>query len=245
MPILPAELIAFLPASVPTNDTGTSGGAIDTTGRPAFTQWSANAVAAAISDGADVRNLTLTGRLITGVIDTEVLVLTGAVEVVGAKVWERLLSAVLSAGDAARTVSVRQGSGGTVRATLTPNETARRIMFYDSTSEAAEAVRHEKEHLKNTHATLALTNAEVKLTADPSARIMIGVAAAKGDSVSVANRKAVPGGITFVDDNIAAAVPSGNLGAGESIGVWIKQALPGSDPAAKTTYTLALSGQTT
>src|SRR4051812_16868752 len=129
MPIAATDLLLMSSANEPTDDVSTSGGAISTTSRPELTQWSANAVAAVILDGADVRTVTITGRLPTGVIDTEVLTLNGAVEVVGAKTWERVLSAVASATSATRTVSLRQGSGGTVRATIAINETTRHIHF--------------------------------------------------------------------------------------------------------------------
>jgi hypothetical protein len=242
MPITAAELILRSSANDPSDDTSLAGGAISTTSRPDLTQWSANAVAAVISDGADTRTVTITGRLATGVIDTEVLTLTGAVEVVGAKTWERVLSAVASATSGTRTVSVRQGSGGTVRATISINETTRHILFRDSTSEASEAVRFAKVFSENTNGTLTLTSAAVKLTADPAARIKIGLAPTKGDTATTTNRKTAPGGITFSDDNVSLGVPTGNLAAGEEIGIWIEQRLPANDPPNKSTMTIETSG---
>ncbi len=244
MPIANTDLIEHAAASMPEDDVSTSGGAIDTAARPDLTHLTANAVIAAISDGADVRTLTITGRLASGAIDTEAIVLTGAVEVVGAKTFERILKAVLSATDGARTVTVKQGAAGATRATIGPNETTRRLLFYDSASEAGATTRYEKTFLKNNHGTLTLNAAAVQLTADPAAKIKIGVAAAKGDTVSVANRKTAPGGITFVDDGVSQNVPTGVLAAGEAIGVWKELALGASDAPNKTTYTTQLSGTT-
>lgn len=161
---------------------------------------------------------------------------------VGAKTFERLLTLTLSAADAARTVTVRQGSGGPTRATIGPNEVTRTTLFRRSASGAAAITRYEKVFARNNHATLALTSAQVTLTADPDARIRIGLAPAVGDTATVANRTTAPTGVTFVDDNVAQSVPGGSLAAGAAIGVWIEQALPPNDVAHRTTFTLQLSG---
>jgi len=244
MSITAAELIAYGAASRPEDDASTSGGAIDTQNRPEMTQLTANSVIAAVSDGADTRTLTVTGRLATGAIDTEALVLTGAVEVVGAKTFERILKLVLSGTDGARTVTVKQGSGGATRATIGPNELSRNGMFLKSASEASPVSRYEKFFWKNTNASLTLNDAEVELTADPAGKIKIGLATSKDDSGSVANRKSAPGGISFVDDNVAIAVPTDTLAAGEAIGTWMEQSLLADDAAQKTTFTTQVSGTT-
>lgn len=236
-----ADLKLYGAASFPEDDVSTAGGAISTTTKLEFTQFSAAAVAELVSDGADVRTVTVAGRLASGVLDTEAIVLTGAVAVAGAKTWERILKATTTS-DAARTVDLRQGVAGAVRLQVLPLITKVIALFKDSTSETGVATRYEKGHFKNQHATTALTAAVVKLTADPAARCKIGVHTSKGDTVTIANRKTAPAGITFVDDNVAAAVPTNALGAGENIGVWIEQTLPGSDPATKSTFTLQLSG---
>jgi hypothetical protein len=184
----------------------------------------------------------VTGRLASGVIDTEVLTLNGTTPVSGAKLWERVLSVVLSTTNATRTVTLRQGAGGTTRATIAPNETARHIMFRDSTSETGATLRYGKGFYRNSNPTLALTSAALKLTADPSATVRIGVAAAKGDSATIANRKTAPASITFVDDNVSQGVPTGSLGAGENIGVWVEFALGASAAPVRSTYSLELSG---
>jgi len=244
MSITAAELIAYGSAARPEDDVSTSGGAIDLLNRPEMTQLTANSVIAAVSDGADVRTLTVTGRLATGAVDTEVLSLTGAVEVVGAKTFERILKLVLSGTDGARTVTVTQGSAGPTRATIGPNETSRNGMFLKSASEASPTQRYEKFFWKNTNASLTLNDAEVELTADPAAKIKIGLATAKGDSGSVANRKTAPGGVSFVDDGVAISVPTTVLAAAEAIGTWIEQSLIADDAAQKTTFTSQLSGTT-
>lgn len=244
MPVVASDLVAWCAANNPTADTGTGGGAISTTVQPRLTQFSANALVSVESDGSDTRNVTITGRLASGVIDTEVLALNNTTPVVGAKTFERILRVVAASASGTRTITIKQGSGGTTRALILPNEQETRVKFYDSTSEASTAIRYEKSFLKNQHATLSLLSAVVTLTADPASRIRIGVAATVGDTATITNRKTAPAGITFVDDNVAQNVPGTDLAAGVAIGVWEEQNLPANDPPNKNTYTLQLSGST-
>ncbi|MGH9886144.1 MAG: hypothetical protein ACREBE_11480 [bacterium] len=244
MPIATTDLVFFSVASVPVDDTSTSGGAIDTASRVALTQFGANAVLALVSDGADARNVTIIGRLASGVVDTEVVALNATTEVLSTKTWERIHSIVLASSSGTRTVTAKQGSGGSTVATIVPNETTRHIQFQRSTSEASQAKRYEAQFGKNIHGSLSLLNAQMKLTADPQSKIQIGVAAAVNGSTSVTNRKTSPG-VTLVDDNIAQNVPGTNLAAGDAIKVWIEQTLGANDAAQKSTFTLELSGSTT
>jgi hypothetical protein len=245
MPIVSTDLDFFSVANVPTDDVATVGGAIDLTSRVLLTQFGANAVLALISDGADTRTATIAGRLTTGVADTEAVVLTNAVEKLSTKTWSVIQSITMSATDPARTVTAKQGSGGSVVATILPNEKIRHIQFQNSTSESAQADRWEKQFVKNKHATLSLLNALVSLTADPAARIKIGVGTAVNGSTTSTNRKTAPAGITFVDDNVTQAVPGTNLAAGDACPVWVQQTLPANDTAQKSTFTLQIAGSTT
>lgn len=244
MPIAAADLVPHLSANHPDDDTSTAGGAIDTAGRPTFTQLTANSVIAVVSDGADTRTVTIEGRNAAGAIVSENLVLNGTTEVVGATTFERILKITLSATDASRTVTVRQGAGGATRATIGPNETKRFAFFKRSASEAAQAIRYDKMFWKNTHGSLALLNAKVRLSADPDARIRQGIHTSVNDSATITNRKTAPGGVTFVDDNVDQTVPGTDLAAGAAIGVWYEQDLPANDPPHRTTFTSQLEGET-
>ena len=117
-------------------------------------------------------------------------------------------------------------------------------MFIDSQSEASLTVRFEKEKWKNEHGTETLTNAEITLTADPSASIRIGVEAAKNDSNTIANRKAIPAGVTFVDDSVAVPVPGSQLEAGSDISVWIEFTRGAGAAGLKSSFTTQLAGTT-
>jgi hypothetical protein len=244
MPISANDLIPYLAENNPDDDVSTGGGGIETLGRPTFTQWTANAVVAVVSDGTDTRTLNVEGRSPTGSIVTDAIVLNGTTEAVGTVTFERILKLSLSTTDASRTVTIRQGAGGPTRATIDPNERFRFAHFKRSASEATTVTRYDKLHWKNTHATLTLQNAKVQLAADPDARIRQGIHTSKNDTVTIANRKTAPPGITFVDDTVDQDVPGTTLEAGSSIGVWYEQTLPANDPAHRTTYTSQITGQT-
>jgi hypothetical protein len=245
MPITSTDLILYGAASRPTDDTSTSGGAIDTQNRPDFSRMTASAQLQLVSDGADARTVTVAGRRPDGTSLSEVVTLNGTTAVLTANTFGRLLSATLSATSGTNTVTIQQGAAGPTLMTLPPNTLSRSALFRNSTSEATTADRYEKVFWKNNHATLALLGALVTLTADPDARIMIGLSTAQNDTGSVANRMTAPAGITFVDDNVDVAVPGTDLGAGAAIGVWVRQTLPANDVAHDTTYTLQIRGTTT
>lgn len=242
MPITANDLILYASANMPMNDTDPSGGAIDTTIRPAFTQMTANAQIAVVSDGADTRQITITGRKPDGSLVSETLTLNGTTEVLSTLTYERLLRAVLATTDAARTVTIRQGAGGATLATIPPGEKGVTATFIDSASSDVTENRYEKVFFRNSHATLTLNSAKVTLTGDPAGKIRIGLASAKNDNGQVTNRKTAPAGVTFVDDNVALDVPGNTLEAGSAIGVWVNQTLNAGDAPVRSTYTLRLSG---
>lgn len=98
-------------------------------GQGNMTVFSANAVVAVVSDGADIRQITVVGEDATGNRQTETLNLNGNTEVVGALTFSKLYAAYASALSGARTVTIRQGSGGATRGTIAPNKKISFIWF--------------------------------------------------------------------------------------------------------------------
>lgn len=242
MPIQSTDLILYASANMPTDDTSPSGGDIDTGVRPVFVQLTAAAPIAAVSDGSDTRQVTLIGRDPGGALVSETLTLNGTTEVLSSQTYERLLRAMLSASDPARTVALKQGSGGPTIATIPPYEVGVTATFINSASSGAVETRYEKLFWYNAHDSLTLNAAQVVLTEDPAGTIQIGLETTKNSDASVANRKTAPSGVTFVDDNVAVDVPGGTLAAGEYIGVWVKQVLAAHGAPVRSTYTLRLIG---
>lgn len=244
MPIVAADLIAYNCLNRPTDDTSTGGGAIDPDVRPSFTQLTANDDTEAVSTSAsDTGTLTINGRAATGATNSTTIVLAGTTVVTNATIFERILD-VTNSVDAVGTVTYRRQPSGATIFTIVPTERGCSALFKRSTSESGIAIRYDKTFWRNAHASLTLNDAKVRLTADPDARIRQGVHTAKGDTATIANRKAAPAGVTFVDDNVDQAVPTDTLAASENIGVWWEENLPASDPAHRTTFTSQLSGTT-
>lgn len=245
MPIITSELKAFGAASMPENDTSTSGGAIDLTCMVEFADLAVNDVVRVVSTVADTATVSVTGRTATGAIVTDAIVLNGTAPVAGVTTFQRILKIILSAA-AAGVVTVERNTTPFDDIIAIPiGVTKVRRLFYDSASEAGATVRYEKVFYKNTNATLTLNVAKLKLTADPTAKIRIAGAPTKDDTVSVANRKTLPASLVFVDDNVSQDVPGTSLAAGVSIGVWAEMSLLASDSPIDSTFTVELSGTTT
>lgn len=242
--IVANDLNFFSCASVPTDDASSTGGAIDVTMRVAFTQFGAAAKLSLTADGADAGSVDIVGRLASGVIASETMVLNGVTEVLSTNTYERLHSVKRQATSGTRTVTAKQGTGGSTIATIPPNEKGFHIQFQRSTSTGSTQTRNEKQFLKNINPTNALLGATLTLTNDPQAVIQIGVGSV-GGTTSVANRTTAPGGVTFVDDNIAQTVPGTDLASTATVELWIQQTLAANAAAAKSTFTLQAAGSTT
>lgn len=248
MPIISSELIFYFSANMPTDDVGTSGGAIDLTGILAQLVMAANDTLEVVSSNAGDTSQTATvwARDAGGAIVTQGVTLNGTTPVAFNTLGtvQRVLRATLS-GTAVGTVTFRRASAGPTVVAMAPGITKAHRLFYDSSSDPGGAkTRYEKVFLKNTNGTLTLSSAVATLTADPQADYRIGCATAKDDAGSVANRETAPGGVTFVDDGVDSAVPTGVLAAGEAIGVWVEQQLSAGAAATDSTITLEGSGTT-
>jgi hypothetical protein len=246
MSIVAAELIAYGPASIATDDVSTTGGAIDATRRPVFTQFSSGAKLSLTSDGADARNVTIVGRDATGAVLTETVALNGTSEVLSTNTYERIQSVNAASSSGSRTVTLKQGTGGSTIATIPVNEVGVFMMFQNSFSTGSPQVRYEKLFWKNTNGSLTLTSSTMTLTADPATIMQIGTHTSVDDTATIANRLAVPAGVSFVGLNTAQNIPGGgNLASGSKIGIWIQQTLASNAAAQKNTFTTQLQGNTT
>ena len=243
MAIAATDLIPQASASRPEDDTATSGGAIDVTDRPSPCTLAANDTLEMVSSQAadTTQVVTVTGRGADGAILTDNQTLNGTTPVPFTGTFERVLKVTMDV-VATGIVTIRRASSGPTVDTIPINDLGFYGMFLKSASESAGTTRYEKIFWKNNHGTLTLNNAELELTADPSSKITNGATVAKDDSTSVANRKAAPGGVSFVDDGVAIVVPTGILAAGEAIGLWILMTLIADDAPLKTSHTTQLSG---
>jgi len=256
MTILASELFAQGPSSSPSDDTAPSGGTLGAFGSPlifggtyfGLTQPASPTVLEVLSDDAGDTNdnITVVGRDSGGVVQTETVALNGTTAVIlGSTVFDYVQSFSIDGaylGNITLRVSVAGATVGTLP--IFPQMFGRVTMFKNSFSDALIIkIRYEKMFWRMASAGETLTSSEVELIADPLSRIRQGIALVINDSSFVANRLTTPPGVTFVDDSIAQGVPGGNLGAGDTIGVWYEQNLPAGDPANVSTFTTQLAGQ--
>jgi hypothetical protein len=243
MPIISSELQFFLPANSPVeDDTSAVGGAIDLTARPLDAQLAANDQVEILSDGTDTRDVTITGRLADGSPVTETKALSGTTPVVFDATFERIHTIEAASGSGTRTVTIRRDSGGATVHTLNPNEVLGAALFIGAESDPEDpVVRYEKIFARNGNSSLALLGAEVELITDAAALYEIGLGTV-GGTAATANRLAVPGGVTFEDDDTPIAVPGVNLAAGAAVEVWIEQTLAADQAAGKPSLTIRLAG---
>ncbi len=246
MPITAAELVKFGSLNNPEDDVATTGGNIATAIRLDEFVQAANDTLDVLSDGADTRDVELTGRDAGGAIVVETLTLNGTTPVTGSQTFERLLKVILKVAgtptsDASRTVTVRRATGAATVVDVPVDIHTERRLFYDSSSDPSVIkIRFEKEHWKNIDPALTLTNATLTLTADPVSRYRVGLENADGDTAT--NRLTAPASVTFVDDSVAIVVS--DITAGSDVGLWAEQNLPAADAPHKSTYSTKLAGST-
>lgn len=252
MSIASTDLVAFASANMPTANTGTNGGAIDTKHRVDFTQLAANDTVEVISTSAsDTQNCTIVGRNAAGSIVTQTAALTGTTAKAFSTLGtiERILSASL-ASDAVGTITVRRTTGPTTIRTIPVGERGFMALFQQLASDPSVTTNYyAKIFLKNTHGSLALLGATVKQSADPDARITHLLATAVDDTNTATDRTTAPATSATQDpdtfDDTDKSVPGTDLAAGSAIGVWLRLQLPGGDAAHRTTYTIQLAGSST
>ena len=83
-----------------------------------MTAWAATALVELVSDGADTRTATITGRDGSGGPQSEDVVLTGTTPADSISTYSVVYGVVLSGVSSSRTVLVKQGAAGTTRGTI-------------------------------------------------------------------------------------------------------------------------------
>ena len=241
MAIVAADLVAYAAADMPDDDVASSGGAIDLLRYVDFTPITANDTIEAVSDAAgDTQNATIEGRDAAGAVVSETKAMAGVTPIVFSTLGtvERILSFEL-ASVAIGVITVDDTSGGVPLRVIPIGGRGFMRMFRKSASESGATERYEKFFWKNEHGTLALDAAHVDQNADPSSKITHALDATKDASTAVADRTTTPG-FTFNDSD--KSVPTGALGAGEAIGVWLNLSLLADNAPIKDTYTSELEG---
>lgn len=254
MAITSENLVFYASANMPESDSTTSGGAIDVDTRIIFTDISAADTVEVVSANAGdtTQTVTITGRRADGVIVSDALSLNGTTVVTSTETFERILKVVMDS-DAAGIVTVRKQSDNVTIGNIPIGERGFRRPFYDATAYATGGgakVLYEKIHLANIHSTLALLNAAIEATSDPSSLLAFRLEDALNDTNSATNRLTAPTGLDANSwDDSSKSVPGGYLGASgsgeDTIGIWIQLSLSESQAPGESSYTLTVTGSST
>lgn len=253
MAIAASDIIAYAAANKPEDDSSTGGGAIDADIRVEFTDIAANDDIEILSSAAGdtTQQATLVGRKADGTVGQETVTLNGTTAVIFSTlgVIERVLKVTLNA-DAAGVVTVRRSVAGLTVATIPIGERGFRRLFINAVSDPSNPKDYyEKIFLKNAHATLALLNAAVSESADPTTKVTFCLANAVDDSATNTNRLTAPSNANLLDpdtfNSSSQNVPGTNLAAGSAIGVWVKLSLAAAEAPIKSSWTPQLAGSST
>lgn len=248
MAVAASDIIVRLAANHAEDDTSTQGGAVDATGQVLQNQFSAAAVVELDSDNAgDTHNVTVTGRLASGAISSEVIAMTGTTAAAGAISFERILK-VVHASAVTGTVTLAQGVGGTIRHTFKPGDDLARSLFYAATADVSGGstkTRYEKVFVSNEHATDTALALSIELTTDPRVDYDIVLEDAVDDNESVANRLAAPVGIDGAFGDGPKNCVNTDLDASEVQGMWLKQELAAGETADTDTPVITVAFSTT
>ena len=269
MPIASTDITVYGAANMPETDAGAAGGAIDKTViilNQDMQDIGGTDTLDVVSDdaGDTTQTVTVTGRLASGVIDTEAYTLAGLTPQTGAKSFERILKIVVS-GTYLGTLTIEEASGnvdlilmrGSTDAPGGTAELEARRPFYAAEAEASggsAVTLYEKVFVANTHATLALLGAGITLTDDGSNSIVdFDLEDARNDTNSNADRTTEPAGAgmlgapTWADTILL--VPGTDLddisSGADHIGVWMRLSMAAGQAPANTKLTFTVTGSST
>lgn len=240
---LPDDMVLYASANMPSDDTATSGGAIDPDTRLELTQIVTPTALEVLSSatGDTTQQVTVRARDTLGVVVSQTVTLTGTtpVDLSTLGTIQRVLKVSLNA-DCTGTVTVR-GDGGSPTVGTIPAGERGFLCVHREGSASPSAIQdfYYKGFWKNTGAA-TLTAPLLEETLDTPDRVTFAVPAAINDSGSVANRKTAPA-LTF--NNSAKASPS-SLGPGDAVGVWFKFSHPAGEGGQATNLGTRISGGT-
>jgi len=254
MSVTSGDIVIYAAANMPEADTGPVGGAIDTTTKMVFTDIASTDQVAAVSDSATdtSSSLTITGRNAAGSVVTDTITLNGLFNQTGTVAFERILKVVESAGAHSGTITVHQANepDNTVIGTLPSGVTSFRRPFYLAEANASggnDKDLYEKVFIRNNNTTNALLSCQVQATSDPSALLGFEVENGQNEGGFLGQRLGIsPSGVSGSGFNDALkGIPNTDLQPGSGIGIWLYLDLDAGEAAAKTTYTLTVTGSTT
>tara|TARA_Y100000310_G_C20471886_1_gene710471 strand:+ start:27 stop:839 length:813 start_codon:yes stop_codon:yes gene_type:complete len=270
MSVSASDIVVYGSGTMPTADTGTSGGAIDLATKIMTADISSTDNVEILSTAsADTgKAVVVTGRIASGAIVPETITTDGSngtTVVDGSTQFTTILSVTFPAH--AGTITVRKdGAGGDIAVaegsgTTATGTTVTRVhrLFYDATANPTsgdDKVFYEKVFVRNNNSTNALLNATITGAETSTTILNFDLEDEDNGNNTSTNRLTAPTGSdmlggSFTADDAEKAVHetdgggAGDLAAGSAIGVWLQLTLEDGLAAGDTTYTLTTAGSTT
>jgi len=258
-----SDLIFYLAANRPENDTTTSGGAKDTDvqliTRDAFS-WS-DKVDLVSAAGGDTQNCVIAGYLADGSWVQETVALNGTGHVQTTNTFSKVLKCVLASAAAGAVTVAKYNSGSPVTVfTIPAGEKGQQALFLLATAEAvggATKYFYEKVFVHNANLTDSLVAGVVWLSEDEDAELtmdceMSASATVTNGSETTANRVTEPttGGAYSWGQHASQGAghtvgdaEDGNLSPSEAQGVWVKLTLAaGRTPEKQVDWAPSIAG---
>ena len=246
MGVVNTDLVIYTASNMPENNTSIVGGDINSGIRASFDDpSSASLVIIYSSSGTDTsQNLTLTGRTDAGTIISESLALNGASNVTSVYTYGRILTASL---DAVAVGNITVSGSAVNKITDIPvGESGFRRPFYDATASVdTSKTYYEKVFIKNNSTGSDLTDAKViEVNSGLAAKISFGLEDTKKSNQTIANREAIPTGITGVFGAGPSCIMNDLLSVGDYQGTWFKLSVDTSEASINSFYEVQVSGTT-
>lgn len=253
MAVSASDVVIYGSANMQESDSGTQGGAIDTTTRIVFTDLAANDTVDVSGSVAEaLQNVVITGRGSTGAIVSETITLNGTTAATGSTTFERILKITCQGHPG--TVTVYDNSNTETIATLESGVETIRRPFYnvsaDPASGGGDKYFYEKIFVKNNNGSSALLNVTIQEQADGvdsagSGTIDFDLESSQNGSNTSSNRVTAPSAAMLGSfDSSTKSLPGTDLSPASGIGAWMRLSLPQGTSAANTTYTLRVNGST-
>ncbi len=252
MPITSNDIKFYGSLNMPTGNSATAGGAIDTSTRIVFDDatlantFGPSTVAFSSTLGGDTQSCTFYGRDAGGVIVAEQLSLNGLVPVTGTQSFSRILMVDFATSHNG-TVGIRQGTSlFSALAYMESGVDTLRRPFYNVIADAdggSNRVFYEKVFIKNTHGTLTLQNAGASASGAMATYTAMGIESGVNGSQSVATRLTAPTGVSAYQ-NTAQGFFGSNLAANNAQGVWLRLSLNAGQTPLNDIYSVQVTGNT-
>lgn len=245
-------IVVYGSANIAEIDTGTTGGAIDTSVRYVFDSASlANSPSGIVktrsSSGSDTsQTVTIYGRVAGGHIENEALSLNGTNVITGSKSFIMIMKIVIS-GAHTGTIFVDDNTNTNI-VEIESGVLQVRRPFYDVSSDASGGSTrnfYEKLFLKNVGDALDILNVLIKEVSDPNNQIAFAIEDSLNGTESVASRlNTAPTDITEAFSGSDKSTSEGYISFGDAVGCWLRLTLTAGQVADDVIYQMQVVGST-